>query len=110
MPNLGYDEIESVEIAVTTFAFRNAEIINLLKERGTAIRCEKWDQQRALEDEINRVKSEKFEELITPCSVFMTFETEEGVNRALNYDEAIEGDQQNLGDLKYWLGEHEIEI
>ena len=43
MPNLGYDEVESVEIAVTTFAFRNAEIINLLKERGTAIRCEKWD-------------------------------------------------------------------
>ena len=92
MPNLGYDEVESVEIAVTTLAFRNAEIINLLKERGAAIKNEKWDLQRELEGEINQLKNEKFKDLITPCSVFMTFETEEGVNRALNYDEAIEGD------------------
>lgn len=92
MPNLGYDEVESVEIAVTTLAFRNAEIINLLKERGAAIKNEKWDLQRELEGEINKLKNEKFKDLITPCSVFMTFETEEGVNRALNYDEAIEGD------------------
>ena len=40
MPNLGYDEEESVEIAVTTFAFRNAPIINLLKQRGEAIKTE----------------------------------------------------------------------
>ena len=40
----------------------------------------------------------------------MTFETEEGVNRALNYDDAIEADWDNLGHLKKWLGEHEIEI
>lgn len=30
----------------------------------------------------------------------MTFKTEEGVNRALAYDEAIEGDEANLGYLK----------
>ena len=48
--------------------------------------------------------------MITPCSVFMTFETEEGVNRALNYDDAIEGDVDNLGQYKTWLGDHEIEI
>ena len=40
----------------------------------------------------------------------MTFETEEGVNRALNYDDAIEGDWDTLGHLKKWLGDHEIEI
>ena len=39
----------------------------------------------------------------------MTFETEEGVNRALSYDDAIE-DDENLKDLKYWIDTHEIEI
>ena len=53
LPSLGYDEVDSVEIAVTTFAFRNAEIINLLKQRGEAIKNEKWDKQAALENEIN---------------------------------------------------------
>lgn len=40
----------------------------------------------------------------------MTFETEEGVNRALNYDDAIEGDIDTLGHLKKWLGDHKIII
>lgn len=31
--------------------------------------------------------------MINPCSVFMTFENEEGVNRALSYDDAIEADE-----------------
>ena len=110
LPSLGYDDVDSVEIAVTTFAFRNHEIINLLKKRGAAIKYEQWDKQAEIEDEINKLKSEKFKELITPCSVFMTFETEEGVNRALNYDDAIEADWDNLGHLKKWLGDHEIEI
>jgi len=32
-----------VKVAVTTFAFKNAKIINLLRERGTYIRNEQWD-------------------------------------------------------------------
>ena len=39
----------------------------------------------------------------------MTFETEEGVNRALSYAEAIE-ESEDLKDLKYWIGTHELEI
>jgi len=39
----------------------------------------------------------------------MTFETEEGVNRALGFNEAIENDPE-LDDLKFWLGKNEIEI
>jgi len=60
LPNLGYDEVESVEIAVTTFAFSNHEIINKLKKRGLAIKQEKWDEQLKLEAEINQLKDEKF--------------------------------------------------
>ena len=39
----------------------------------------------------------------------MTFETEEGVNRALSYAEAIE-ESEDLKDLKYWIDTHELDI
>ena len=39
----------------------------------------------------------------------MTFENEEGVERALAYNEAIENDQR-LRELRYWLDEFELEI
>lgn len=41
----GYEDepVEHVKIAVTTLAFNNAEMIDLLKQRGTAIKAEKWD-------------------------------------------------------------------
>ena len=47
--------------------------------------------------------------MTTPCSVFMTFETEEGLNRALKFDEAIQADE-SLSHLSDWLGNHKIEI
>lgn len=111
MPDLGYEDepVTEVKIAVTTLAFKNADIINLLRKRGNAIKAEDWDGQRKIEEEINELKNKEFDVLITPCSVFMTFENEEGVNRALNYDEAVEASDE-LKDLKYWLGTHEIEI
>jgi orotidine-5'-phosphate decarboxylase len=35
-------DVASVKIALTTFAFDNAEVINDLKRRGKYIRYEKW--------------------------------------------------------------------
>lgn len=49
LPNLGYDEVADCKIAVTTMAFKNGEIIKLLKERGEAIKNEKWEKQAALD-------------------------------------------------------------
>jgi len=45
LPNLGYDDEPSVQIACTTLAFNNAEIINLLRQRGMAIKQENWELQ-----------------------------------------------------------------
>jgi len=111
-PDLGFEEQppESIKVAVTTLAFKNAEIINMLRERGAAIKAEKWDEQRKIEQKINDLKNEKFDELITPCSVFMTFEDEEGVNRALNYNESIKEDTDLGEKIGKWLGKYEIEI
>ena len=111
LPDLGYEDerVEHVKVAVTTLAFKNAEIINLLRARGAAIKGENWAEQRKIEEQINVLKNNELDTLVSPCSVFMTFESEEGVNRALGYHEAVEADE-NLADLKKWLGDHEIEI
>lgn len=111
MPDLGYEDepVEHVKIAMTTFAFRNQEVIGLLKERGQIIKQEKWAKLPKIDQKINDYKNENLEDMTTPCSVFMTFENEEGVNRALNYDQAVTSDE-NLKHLETWLDRHTIEI
>ena len=96
LPDMGYEDQpeERIKIAVTTLAFDNADIIDLLRQRGQAIKAEKWDKQAEIETKINELKGAEFDRLVTPCSVFMTFESEEGVNRALNMDKTIEAHQE----------------
>jgi len=52
MPDLGFEEepVENIKVAVTTLAFNNSEVINLLSLRGQAVKGEKWDEQRKIED------------------------------------------------------------
>ena len=41
----------------------------------------------------------------------MTFETEEGYKRALNYKDEVDGNSDKYGDdIKKWIGVHDIEI
>jgi hypothetical protein len=50
MPSLGFDtEVERIKIANTTFAFDNAELINLLKQRGAAISADNFDLMRQID-------------------------------------------------------------
>ena len=41
---------ENLGIAVTTMAFKNAKIINLLRKRGDHIKNERWDKQQEVEE------------------------------------------------------------
>ena len=45
LPDLGFEDEppERINIALITFAFDNAELINLLRDRGNAIKFEKFD-------------------------------------------------------------------
>jgi hypothetical protein len=45
LPDLGYEDQppERIRISMITFAFDNAELINLLRERGQFIKFEKYD-------------------------------------------------------------------
>ena len=55
-----------------------------------------------IDSRINQFKDENIKQMVTPCSIFMTFENEEGVNRAINYNESIEADE-NFAHLGVWL-------
>lgn len=51
LENLHFDDsITSIKIAITTFAFKNADVINLLKARGKLIKEEKWDKMAKMDD------------------------------------------------------------
>ena len=49
---------------------------------------------------------------MTPCSIFMTFETEAGIERALIFNKTINASKdKSLQKLQYWIdGDHKVEI
>jgi hypothetical protein len=98
MKDLGYDgewkgpgpiSEKTIHIAQITFAFHNQEIINLLRKRGNFIKTEKWEKVDQINDKLDDSlkKPKLLDELQHPCGVFLTFESEEGVNRALHFNE-----------------------
>ena len=114
MPGLGYDGIEGdndrVRIALITFAFNNARVINWLRMRGTHIKNENWAGLERVNEAINlQIQNDKvlLDRLQRPCSVFATFETEEGYNRALMYNEVVK--QPDYHKYAEFIG-REIEI
>lgn len=113
MPDLGYEDepIEHVKVAITTIAFNNAKLINLLRKRGVAIHNQKWEEQRKIENQMNDLKAEELESLITPCTVFMSLENEEGVMRAVKFNEYVDEEKTEERErLRKWLGDEELEI
>lgn len=93
MPALGLDGPEGdkapVRIAVLTFAFDNSRVIRWLRLRGTAIKNEDWNKVNSINEEIRQAlkwDDDLLNKMQTPCSVFATMETEEGYQRALNYN------------------------
>jgi hypothetical protein len=106
LPDLGFedDPPERINIALINFAFDNGELINLLKDRGNAIKFEKFDLMRELNKRIEDMKSENLDKFIRPVSAFLTFENEEGLNRCLNYNEAVQDDEE-FADFRTLLGE-----
>lgn len=101
MPDLGMDNdkedggSKEMKIAVVTCAFDNAKIVDWLRERGDAIKDENWDKLDRVNDHIRRnlkKDSQLLDKLQRPCSLFVTFESEEAYNRALKYNEVIDNE------------------
>ena len=67
---------ENVRIVTINFSFENGELIEMLKERGDALRECKWEEVKKIEKEVEHLKNQNFEKLTRPISAFITFETE----------------------------------
>lgn len=106
MPDLGYEEEtpEKINICLITFAFDNSELINLLKERGNAIKFEKWDKMRVINKKINELKTKNADKYNRPVTAFITFENEEGINRCRAYNDVVQTDSQ-YSHYQTFLGE-----
>ncbi len=63
MPDLGYEEEppERIRISMITFAFDNAQLINLLKQRGLCIKQEKYDKMREINSKIDELNSKNLQ-------------------------------------------------
>lgn len=80
-PKPGEAEHE-IKIAQITFAYHNEQVISWLKERGALIVTEKHDKVDQLNDKIikaiEKPDGKLLDQLQHPCSVFVSFECEEG--------------------------------
>lgn len=95
-PGLGYEGEEGdnapVKIAMITFAYSNSNVISKLMYRGYAIKNEDYKQLDKLNTDLveQLAHDNDFLDMMqTPCSVFITCESEEGFNRALRYNDTI---------------------
>jgi hypothetical protein len=78
---------EDVEIRVAniSFGFDNPELIQLLQERGALIAKGKFSKVPAINEKIDTIAKEKKAQLIRPVAAFITFERQEGRDRAIFY-------------------------
>lgn len=81
--NLKCDE---VKIADIVFAFNNAALIQLLRLRGQHIMYQRYDKMREVEAQITTLKNEKFDSLVRPVDAFITFEEEDGLIVAQEFE------------------------
>ena len=56
-----------------------------------------------IDKRINEIKNSRLEELTSPCAVFMTFENEEGAQRAMAFNDTIDGNPGAFGHLQYFM-------
>jgi len=79
-------KIHDVKIAEIVFAFNNARLINLLRLRGGHIIFQRYDKMREVEGQINTLKNEEYESLTKPVHAFITFEEEDGLIVAQEFE------------------------
>lgn len=107
LPDLNYNCVEDhSKIAIVTLAFNNTKVIQLLKQRGTAIANQNWKEKNKVERSLIELKNDekRLKKLTNPCHIFITFQYEEGVERIKKYNQYCEEDE-SLEDIKLFLGQ-----
>jgi len=79
-----YEDID-IKIAKISFGFNNKELLSLLTERGSIITSGELEKIPKVNLKIDDLIKEKRTELIRPVAAFITFERQEGKDRATKY-------------------------
>lgn len=106
-----HDDIE-VRVANITFGFNNAEMLDLLTQRGTLLTKGQLEKVPDLNDKIDRLCKDQKTELIRPVAAFITFEQQEGKERALAYfkdEKEIDEDNEAQADSERASRQHLID-
>jgi len=80
-------DLDRIEVADIVFAFNNAKLITLLKERGHCIINQDFEKQKTIEEQIMELKRNDYDALTRPVCAFITFAEEEGFQTALRFEE-----------------------
>lgn len=74
-----------VKIANITFAFNNAKLLKLLRKRGSCVAAGMFKDLPKVDEQINKLKETELNSLTAPVSAFITFETQDGFERACEF-------------------------
>lgn len=75
----------AVKIANITFAFNNAKLIALLRQRGAIVGSGNFKKLPDIDKKINDLKTHDLQSLTKPVAAFITFETQDGFERACEF-------------------------
>jgi len=84
-------DVEEIKVAAINFAFNNKKLMELLRKRGGFITQNNFEKMREVEQEINQLKNEEYETFIRPVTAFITFQDEDGFNRACEHKKRLFG-------------------
>lgn len=85
MPFVVEEEEERLDISRISFAYDNIEMINQLKKRGSVLTAGTMDKLAPIDDDIKNIAIYKYDTVTRPVTAFITFETQEGFERASTY-------------------------
>jgi len=91
-------DLRNVNVADITFAYRNQDLLLLLRKRGAALTHLKFDELKVIEEEIDRVKAEHYDDWTRPESAFVIFEADDAKETA---EEADGFNEDAPADKKY---------
>ena len=78
-------EAPPAKIANITFAFANAKLIDLLRQRGALVAAGQFGKLPPVDIKINEMKTHDLQSLTKPVAAFITFETQDGFERACEF-------------------------
>ena len=87
----GLPKREHIEVRDIVFAYNNYQVINVLKQRGTAIANCQWDSVKTYDEKLTKIVKNpaNYERLTRPVCAFITLESDDGQAEAINYTKRL---------------------